>query len=366
MPKYPTVNYIGNKEKIAKWICDQFPKEATSVFDAFSGGCSLSYEAKHRGYEVYTNDILKINFHIANALIQNNETLLNEKDIEIIFSGEPFKGFMTENYAEVYFFEQECKELDLYRNNIEKLDSEAKKSIAFALIRRAMVRKMPYSRFNLTWAKIIQLRDEEYSYEKYKRKRAYHNQSFKFHFLQNLDEYNSSIFTNNKNNIAYNDDVFNLLDQIKADVIYLDPPYSGTMNNYFGFYGLMDDFILSEKTRPFNNNFIDKKTIAELFDKLFSKLKNFKYWYLSYNNSSLPTKEELLSLLNQYANHVEVIERDHHYQITGKEKKQKNKEYLFIVQNKHYQTQTEPKKNNIFNDERIIHSNLMSEIDSLV
>ena len=52
MFKYPKVNYIGNKEKIAQWICDQFPKDAESLFDAFSGGCSLSYEAKCRGLEV--------------------------------------------------------------------------------------------------------------------------------------------------------------------------------------------------------------------------------------------------------------------------------------------------------------------------
>ena len=38
MPKYPKVNYIGNKEKLAKWICDQFPSDAKTLFDAFSGG----------------------------------------------------------------------------------------------------------------------------------------------------------------------------------------------------------------------------------------------------------------------------------------------------------------------------------------
>ena len=29
-----------------------------------------------------------------------------------------------------------------------------------------------------------------------KRKRAYHNQSFKYHFLDNLKEYNNAIFDN--------------------------------------------------------------------------------------------------------------------------------------------------------------------------
>ena len=141
------------------------------------------------------------------------------------------------------------------------------------------------------------------------------------------------MFNNQKKTIAYNDDVFNLLDKVTADIIYLDPPYTGTMNNYFGFYGLVDDFITSKKTKPFENNFINKKIAVELFDNLFSKLSNFKYWYLSYNNSSYPSKEDLLYLLNKYSDNVQVIERKHVYKITGKEKKETNKEYLFIIKN---------------------------------
>lgn len=336
MFKYPKVNYIGNKEKIAKWICDQFPSDAKTLFDAFSGGCSLSYEAKCRGLEVYTNDILEVNYHIAKSLIQNNKTVLDKNDIETIFSGKPLKGFMFRHYSNVFFFPEECKELDLYRSNIEKLDSEEKKSLAFSLMRRAMIRKMPYSRFTLNWDKIIQLRDEEYSYKKYKRKRAYHNESFKHHFLENVNEYNNAVFDNKKNNIAYNDDVFNLIENVKADIIYLDPPYTGTMNNYFGFYGLIDDFISSTKTEPFENNFVNKNEAILLFDKLFSKLQNFKYWILSYNNSSYPKKEELLNLFSKYSDNIQMIERKHNYQITGKDKKEKNKELLFIITNNKY------------------------------
>lgn len=333
MFKYPKVNYIGNKEKIASWICDHFPKDASTVFDAFSGGCSLSYEAKVRGLEVYTNDVLNVNYQLAKGLIENNHVLLDEEDMKLLFSGKPFEGFMYENYSEVHFFPDECRELDLYRQNINKLDSEYKKSLALSLLRRAMVRKMPYSRFNINWEKVVQLRDEEYSYEKYKRKRAYHNKSIRHHVMQNVNDYNYAIFDNKKNNKAYNDDVFNLLDKVSADIIYLDPPYTGTMNNYFGFYGLLDNYFLSKKVEPFENNFTSKNNALELFDKLFSRLSNFKYWFLSYNNSSYPSKEHLLELLSQYSSNVEVIEREHVYKVTGKEKKQKNKEYLFIAKN---------------------------------
>ncbi|MET4081461.1 adenine-specific DNA-methyltransferase [Pedobacter sp. UYP30] len=337
MFKYPKVNYIGNKEKIAKWICDQFPTDAKTLFDAFSGGCSLSYEAKYRGLEVYTNDVLQVNYHIANALIKNNHILLNAEDIKLIFSGSPFKGFMFANYSEVYFYPDECCQLDLYRENIKKLDSDEKQSLALSLMRRAMIRKMPYSRFNLNWDKIVQLRDEEYSYEKYKRKRAYHNQTFKLHFLKNLDDYNNAVFSNSKDNRAYNEDVFDLLNKVQADIIYLDPPYTGTMNNYFSFYGLVDNFIASKKTEPFKNNFTDKNSAVALFDKLFARLSNFKYWYLSFNNSSYLSKHELLYLLNKYTSDVQVMEKKHVYKITGKEKKERNTEYLFIAKNQFYQ-----------------------------
>ena len=332
--KFPKINFIGNKEKIAKWITDYFPEDAESVFDAFSGGGSVSYFSKAKGLKVISNDILKINYFISKALVENSEVKLDFEDIDLIFSGTPKEGFMFNNYSEIFFFPKECKELDLYRENIDKLSSEYKKALALILMRRAMIRKMPYSRFNINWEKIVELRNEKLSYEKYKRKRAYHNQSFKTHFLENINDYNRAVFDNEKNNLSLNEDVFDAIEKFQADIIYLDPPYTGTMNNYFGFYGMLDEYIEGKKIEPFGNNFIDKKISIDLFDKLFSKLGNFKYWYLSYNNSSYPTKEILIELLRKYSDNIKIIERPHIYKITGKENKKSNIEYLFIVENK--------------------------------
>ncbi|MES2418022.1 MAG: DNA adenine methylase [Bacteroidota bacterium] len=329
--KYPKVNYIGNKEKISAWICDQFPKEAKTVLDAFSGGASLSYEAKRRGYTVYSNDILKVNYHLARALIENSETTFSAADLDLIFDGKPIKGFMYENYKDVFFFDFECEELDLYRENINRLNDDYKVSLAFSLMRRAMIRKMPYSRFTIPWETVKQLRNEEYSYEKYGRKRAYHNKSIKTLFLDNLSEYQKAIFDNGKKNEAYCGDIFSAVEAIKADVIYLDPPYGGTMNNYFGFYGMLDEYIDSVKKSPFDNNFMKKDNSLHLLDELCSKLTHFKYWYLSYNNRAYPNKEDILKMLSKYSNDIQIIEKEHTYKITGKENKNKNIEYLFIL-----------------------------------
>jgi len=332
--KFPKVNFIGNKEKIVDWIFANVPKDVKTFFDAFSGGNSVSFEAKKRGYKTISNDILKTNYIISKALIENKKVVLNDEDIKIIFSGKPIKGFMYENYSNVLFFPEECMELDQYRKNIEGLGSPYKRALALVLLRRAMIRKMPYSRFDIPWKNVVKLRDEEFSYKNYGRRRAYHNLSFKEHFLDNLNEYNNAIFDNGKENKSYNSDILKIISKVDADLIYLDPPYTGTMNNYFGFYGIIDNYIDSKKNKSFENDFMDKKKSLELFDKLFSQLKKYRYWVLSYNNSSYPDKEELLSLIKKFAKDVRVVERNHNYQLTGKGTKSKNKEYLFIVNNK--------------------------------
>lgn len=332
MYKYPKINFIGNKDKISSWICEQIPNDVDVILDAFSGSASVSYEAKKRGYKVISNDIMLINYDISKALIENKSQIINDNDVNIIFSGKPQKGFMYYNYSNKLYFPDECMELDLYTNNIKKLSSEYKQALAYSILRRAMIRKMPYSRFTIPWNKIIQLRDEEYSYLKYKRRRSYHNQTFKQHFLTEMPSYNSAIFDNKKDCKSFNEDIFNLVETIDADLIYLDPPYTGTMNNYFGFYGAIDEMIQGRKLPPFCNNFVNKNNAIFLFDKLFSKLKKYKYWLLSYNNSSCPTKEQLLKLISQYCTKVRVLEQEHVYKITGKENKNKNVEYLFVVE----------------------------------
>ena len=336
--KYPSVNYIGNKEKIVNWIISLIPNDASSILDVFAGGCSVSYAAKLAGMTVYTNDILKINYLIGKALIENDNVVLSQQDVKIIFAGTPSSGGFMDSYcSEKYYYREECRELDLYRNNIENLDCDYKKALALILLRRAMIRKMPYSRFTINWDKIQQLRDEDYSYAHYGRKRAYHNQTFKFHFEDNLDDYNLAVFPNGRINKAFNLDVFDAIDAINADVIYLDPPYAGTMNDYFGFYGLLDAYVDSQSTIPFENNFIDKKTIISQFENLFSRLGKYKYWMLSYNSRSKPSKDEIVSIIKKYASEVVVHEMPYAYKVTGKEKKQKDIEYLFIAKSLMYE-----------------------------
>ena len=62
MQKYPTINYIGNKLKVSDWIIENIPTDCNSILDLFSGGCSVSYKLKSKGYKVISNDVLYSNF----------------------------------------------------------------------------------------------------------------------------------------------------------------------------------------------------------------------------------------------------------------------------------------------------------------
>ncbi len=330
--KYPTVNFIGNKEKITDWICDNTPSGVNTVLDLFSGGASVAYAYKRRGMSVISNDIMRINYEIGRALIENDRETLTDSDVDLIFKGKPFRGFVYSNYAGKLFYPNECEQLDLYRENIRHLSSEYKKSLALILMRRSLIRKMPYSRFNIKWEKVEQLRDEEYSYAKYKRRRAYHNESFEHHFKSNIQQYNKAVFDNGQENVSVNMDAFDAIKELSADLVYIDPPYTGTMNNYYEFYSFLDNYIQGEVIPPFNNNFINKDASIELFEKLFSSLGNFKYWMLSYNTSSFPSKDVLIDIISKHAKSVKVVEVKHTYKITGKLNKHKNSEYLFIAE----------------------------------
>lgn len=65
---YPTVNYIGNKEKIVDWIVDAMPVKKGTIVDLFCGGCSVSYVLKMNGYKVISNDALYSNYVLAKII----------------------------------------------------------------------------------------------------------------------------------------------------------------------------------------------------------------------------------------------------------------------------------------------------------
>lgn len=328
--KYPKVNYIGNKEKLSEWIVDNFPVKNGVVLDIFSGGNSVSYELKKRGYKVYSNDVLYSSFVISKAIIENSSELLDKEHIDnaikLTLTEEERQRFTwLENHL---FFKDEVDELAkliIYSENMKGYE----RYIFQALIRRAMIRKLPYSRMNVPWNNIVKLRDEEYSYEKYGRKRAYHNQTFLHHIHSNLVDYNNAIFDNKQTNKSFQEDVLNVLDLIdNVNCIYLDPPYPGTMNKYEEFYSSFD--ILFRKKKSFTNLSDRNNFLANLEIIIKKAINKTQYIVLSINSNSNPGSNQVISLFEKYGE-VSIIEKKHNYQVSGKLNKNTNLEQLIVL-----------------------------------
>lgn len=330
MPKYPKINYIGNKEKLVNWIIDEMPLKEGVVLDIFAGGSSVSYALKNSGYKVISNDILYADYVIAKALVENEnghilpEIFEMEIDDSLVNSKREKIGFL----ADRLYYPEEVDELAKLIVISESLDDDDK-YLFLALLRRAMIRKLPYSRMNVPWSQIQLLRDEDYSYRKYKRKRAYHNQSFKSHMLENLDAYNAAPFKAQPC-CVYKMDALELADDIgMVDIVYMDPPYPSTMNNYDAFYGLFD-MMFDMKSE--HTDFTNKATFLNNLEILVSKLEDkTKYIVISQNTRVKPEPEKLEEMLKKYGS-VCIKEREHNYQVTGKENKNASKELIFILE----------------------------------
>jgi len=331
MSKYPKINYIGNKNKLTDWIVTNLPYKKGIVLDLFCGGCSVSYALKEKGYTVYSNDALYSNYVLAKAIIENNDTKLNFDDFNLnILNKEKESKYKKINFlSNRLYFPEEVKELANLVCISDKLIGY-KKYMFLSLIRRAMIRKIPYSRMNVPWDQIVKLRDEDYSYMKYKRRRAYHNLSFIEHINDNLNNYNDAVFSNNKENRAYNYDSFEMIDKLeeKVDIVYMDPPYPATMNKYGDFYGLYDKIFEQEVEYI---NFSENNKFLENLEKLVVKcLPKTKYIVISENNKTKPSIEELSNMLKKYGS-VQIKEKKHQYKVTNKENKNETIEVLIIL-----------------------------------
>lgn len=330
MAKYPKVNYIGNKEKLVNWIIEEMPVKEGIVLDIFAGGCSVSYALKLAGYSVISNDILYADYVIAKALIENEGKTLPlsvfDKKYDIKRARE--LEIKYEFLSDCLYYPEEVKELSKLVAISEKLKG-AEKYMMLSLIRRAMIRKLPYSRMNVPWNQIQKLRDEDYSYKKYKRKRAYHNQTFESHMRENIDAYNGAVFKGKQCKV-YNCDAFEILKKIdKVDVVYMDPPYPSTMNNYDAFYGLYDKMFDKNKEHvDYTQKTSFLKNIERLIKALVGKT---KYIVLSQNTRVKPEPNEIKKMLDKFGK-VVVKEKEHNYQVTGKENKTASKELLFILE----------------------------------
>src|SRR5574344_2108486 len=108
---FPKTRYQGSKYKLKDFIKDKLKDLSFETsLDAFSGTSTISHILKNMGKITYSNDILKFNYYISKALIENNQKQITEEDIKKVLTKKNnfiYKDFIEKTFEDIYFLKEE-------------------------------------------------------------------------------------------------------------------------------------------------------------------------------------------------------------------------------------------------------------------
>lgn len=320
-PVFPSTRFQGSKLKIVDWIWKGIEDlKFHTALDAFGGTGCVAYMLKKKGKIVTYNDILKHNWYIGVALIENDFVALGNEDIEFLLKRHKdvkYSSFVSDTFKDIYFTDAENRWIDTVVTNIEYLDNLYKKALAYFALFQSCIIKRP---FNLFHRKNLYIRFSEV--ERNFGNKATWDTPFEVHFRKFVDEANSAVFSNGQQNKALNLDVFDIRGEF--DLVYIDTPYisnRGVGVDYLGFYhfleglvnytiwGNMVDYRTKHKRlKRQPNPWIDKSQIHSAFDRLFKKFKD-SILVVSYRGDGIPSIIQLVKLLRKYKSDVRELKR---------------------------------------------------------
>ena len=299
------MRYIGSKVNLLKnidlFIRKNIPKEgANSFFDAFSGTGSVGYYFKDK-YKIYSCDNLYFSHLLQKCFIESNKqpefsTLIKEiktdpfnyfNNMHKETSGSVFHNF-SHNGKEgrKYFSEENGKKIDFILRELRRwkknnlLDSEEADYIKGCLIYH-----LPsFSNIGGTYGAFLKQWD----------KRA----------LKPIKFYPLPYKNNKKRNRSYFDNLMNIIHEINADILYLDPPYNA--RQYAPNYHVLETIALEDfknlkgvtGLRDYadqKSDFCNKNKAKRSLDEILSKTKS-KYVVMSYSSDGIMSKDDILGI----------------------------------------------------------------------
>jgi len=320
-PMFPSTRFQGSKLKIADWIWESVQYlNFDSALDAFGGTGSIGYMFKKKGKKVTYNDILKFNWYIGMALIENDQTKLTQEDVDFIVKRHTdikYPTFIHDTFHDICFTDEENIWIDRIVTNIRAIDNEFKKALAYFALFQSCISKRP---FNLFHRKNLYLRFSEV--ERNFGNKATWDKPFEIHFRKFSEEANQAVFSNGKKHRCLNLDVFDV--DGTYDLVYIDTPYisrKGIGVDYLGFYHFLEGLVHYEiwpemidfktkhkRLKRGNSAWTDKNRIYSAFDHLFSKFRD-SILVISYRSDGIPSVEALVNLLKKYKRNIQEIKR---------------------------------------------------------
>lgn len=326
------MRFIGNKKKLLDNIYEATCSTGikSGVFcDFFSGTSNVGRYFKQKGFRIISSDLLYFSYVLQEAYIKNNkeprfvkllprinvpqtalfmspldrvrEHLNKFEGIEgFIYKNYTPKGTSEQHYQRKYFTGENGKKIDAIRTQIEKWRN--KKLITrseYFILLSALIESVPFYA-NISGVYAAFLKD-------------YDPRAVKKFELKPIN-----IYTSKRKHFVYNKNSMSLLDKLKVDILYIDPPYNN--RQYGGNYHLLETIAKYDNPtikgttgmRDYNeqkSEFCNAKTAIETLDKIAGRAK-YKHLILSYNSEGIMPQKEITKTLKRYGD-LKLIEIDY-------------------------------------------------------
>lgn len=325
--------YIGSKFRMINFIKETMNKEKieySSFLDLFGGTGIVGDFFNDQKTKVYINDLLKSNY-ISYLAWFGNEKIDKNKIREYIEKYNSLTdledNYFSLNFSNTYFSEENCKKIGFIREDIEDNYTNNNLNIRERAI---LITSLLYA--------MDKIANTVGHYDAY-RKTGNLNKKLELCMLDLKSN------TNNKNNKIFNEDSNELVRTLKADVVYIDPPYNS--RQYSDAYHLLENVAMWEKgkvhgvAKKMERNGIKSKYCSVSAPLAFKDLiENIdaKYIIVSYNNMGKKgagrsqakiSDEDIMDTLSKKGK-VKVYETDFREFNTGKTHIENHKERLFI------------------------------------
>ena len=339
------MNYIGSKHSIIDFIEESimdFIDEDNKVFcDIFAGTGVVGKRFKKLGFDVIANDMQFYSYVINKHYLENN-SIPPFSNLKLSGISDPFiylnklndcKGFIYNNYTiegtkgteyeRCYYSSENAIKIDSIRDKIEKW------------YKTELITKSEY--FYLL-ACLIEAADK-----------VANTASVYEAFLKNMKKSAQKtmelkpleiVINKDSKCKVYMKDSNELINEIKGDILYLDPPYNS--RKYATNYHILETIangdypIISGKAgvrvKQFKSKYNKKNEVAKEFEQLIKNAK-FKYIFLSYNDEGIMDFKQIEDIMKKYGEYKR-YERNHKRYKANKDKEVAKKttiEYLHAL-----------------------------------
>lgn len=325
--------YLGNKYKLLpfiKRVVNTECKEIESVADIFAGTGAVS-SAFAEDKVIITNDLMYSNY-ICNYAWFSSQPYNSQVVIDYVVKYNQLENlednYMSENFGNTYFSIEDCLRIGFIREDIENNFKSGKIN---KRERAILITSLLYA--------MDKIANTCGHYDAYRKNVKFEKSLELFVPLAKVQ--------NNENNLCFNMDANDLVKNIYADLVYIDPPYNS--RQYCDAYHLLENVALWQKPEVHGvARKMDRKNMKSqyctknatlVFERLINDIKA-KYILFSYNNMETKGNErsnakiadsDIMRILNNKGK-VKVFEEDYKAFTTGKSDIKGNKERLFLCE----------------------------------